>query len=142
MRTRVKLRPGKVETICLEPGKNKNHVGKEATVAGWGALKYDYHKSAVLREVDVRVWNNTECGISYGSKAPGGIVHTMMCASKPEEGKDSCLVSHPLCALNHSKLVIFSTPSRVIVEVRCSTSTTKAATAARSASCPGECSAA
>ena len=103
MRTRVKLRPGKVETICLEPGKNKNHVGKEATVAGWGALKYDYHKSAVLREVDVRVWNNTECGISYGSKAPGGIVNTMMCASKPEEGKDSCLVSHQLCALNYSK---------------------------------------
>ena len=93
MRTRVKLRPNKVETICLEPGKNKNHVGKEATVAGWGALKYDYHKSAVLREVDVRVWNNTECGRSYGSKAPGGIVDTMMCASKPEEGKDSCHVS-------------------------------------------------
>lgn len=91
MRSRVKLKRGKIETICLEQAENKNHVGNEATVAGWGALKYDNHKSAVLREVDVRVWNNTECGDSYGSKAPGGIVHTMLCASKPEEGKDSCL---------------------------------------------------
>ena len=103
MRTRVKLRPNKVETICLEPAENKNHVGREATVAGWGALKYDYHKSAVLREVDVRVWNNTECDNSYGSKAPGGIVDTMMCASKPEEDKDSCLVCMQLLECFTSK---------------------------------------
>ena len=116
MRSRVKLKRGKIETICLEQAENKNHVGNEATVAGWGALKYDNHKSAVLREVDVRVWNNTECGDSYGSKAPGGIVHTMLCASKPEEGKDSCLVSKyssSLANCKHSCVKPFSWAFRV-----------------------------
>ena len=139
MKSRVRLRRNRVETICLEPAAEKSHVGRDATVAGWGAVKYGRLRSNVLREVDVRVWNNTECGQSYGSKAPGGIVDAMMCASKPEEGKDSCLVIifQPLPIQLFERHYV--NVSRATAEVPCSTATGKAttATAARSGSCRG-----
>ena len=44
-----------------------------------------------LREVGLRVWDNTECRNTYGRAAPGGIVQSHLCAG--ELGKDSCSVS-------------------------------------------------
>ncbi len=39
------------------------------------------------------MWTNTKCKSSYGSSAPGGIQEHMLCASLPEQKKDSCSVS-------------------------------------------------
>ena len=47
-------------------------------------------QQGILREVGLRVWDNTECRNTYGRAAPGGIVQSHLCAG--ELGKDSCSV--------------------------------------------------
>lgn len=47
--------------------------------------------SSVLQQVQVRIDDNSNCNQIYGSKAPGGIINSMVCAGYP--GRDSCQVS-------------------------------------------------
>lgn len=46
---------------------------------------------AVLQEVSIPIWSNTECRSKYGLAAPGGIVDHMICAG--QASRDSCSVS-------------------------------------------------
>jgi len=43
---------------------------------------------AVLQEVTIPVWSNTECRLKYGAAAPGGIVESFLCAG--QASRDSC----------------------------------------------------
>ncbi|CAL4060273.1 unnamed protein product [Meganyctiphanes norvegica] len=79
----VSFRTG-VWPVCLPP-KVPTYANKVATATGWGTTSSGGSSSDVLREVDVRVWSNTECRrTQYGSS----IEDTMMCAG--QTGKDSC----------------------------------------------------
>jgi secreted trypsin-like serine protease len=80
-----------IQPICLEVS-NFDYTDRSVYVAGWGTKKDGGSTSPKLRKVDVRVWKNGECSKSYGSRAPGGIIDSMICASKPEQKKDSCSV--------------------------------------------------
>jgi len=45
---------------------------------------------AILQEVSIPVWSNSECKQKYGAAAPGGIVDSFLCAGRA--AKDSCSV--------------------------------------------------
>jgi hypothetical protein len=45
---------------------------------------------AILQEVSIPVWSNSECKLKYGAAAPGGIVDSFLCAGRA--AKDSCSV--------------------------------------------------
>ena len=81
------------QPICIEKHRDRTYKGDDAMVAGWGTLRDGGATSNSLRFVDVRVWGNPACKLSYGLRAPGGIIATMLCANKPEQNKDSCSVS-------------------------------------------------
>jgi secreted trypsin-like serine protease len=84
-----------IQPICLATNNGNSYVNEILDVAGWGTTKAGGGSSSnVLRKVGVRVWRNSECKSSYGSSAPGGIQDHMMCASLPEQKKDSCSVSN------------------------------------------------
>jgi V8-like Glu-specific endopeptidase len=78
-----------IQPVCLEISAF-DYTASTVSVAGWGTTKDGGQTSSTLRKVDVRVWTNKECASSYGNKAPGGIIDTMICASTPELRKDSC----------------------------------------------------
>lgn len=46
---------------------------------------------AVLQEVNIPIWSNSDCRQKYGHAAPGGIVEHMLCAG--QANRDSCSVS-------------------------------------------------
>lgn len=102
-----------VRPICLPSSSSKHYSGNSATVIGWGSLReselslvfkvhllYEYFsikkidgpQPAILQEVSIPIWTNTECRRKYGAAAPGGIVESMLCAGQP--AKDSCSVSN------------------------------------------------
>ncbi|XP_063220612.1 proclotting enzyme-like [Bacillus rossius redtenbacheri] len=76
-----------VHPICLPRG-NSLYAGKTATVIGWGSLRESGPQPAVLQEVNIPVWTNSECKAKYGNAAPGGIVEHFLCAG--QAGRDSC----------------------------------------------------
>ena len=81
------------QPICIEKHRDRTYKGEDAIVAGWGTLRDGGTQSSQLRFTDVRVWGNPACKLSYGLRAPGGILPCMLCANKPEQNKDSCSVS-------------------------------------------------
>ncbi|XP_037092372.1 transmembrane protease serine 9-like isoform X4 [Pollicipes pollicipes] len=76
-----------IRPVCMAEGSN-NYTGNLVTVAGWGTLSEAGRQPDKLQKVDLKVWKNAECAASYGSSAPGGIISSMLCASR--DGKDSC----------------------------------------------------
>ncbi|KYN21550.1 Serine proteinase stubble, partial [Trachymyrmex cornetzi] len=76
-----------IRPICLPSG-SQLYSGKTATVIGWGSLRESGPQPAILQEVSVPVWPNSECKLKYGSAAPGGIVDSFLCAGRAT--KDSC----------------------------------------------------
>ncbi|XP_066590810.1 proclotting enzyme-like [Prorops nasuta] len=76
-----------IRPICLPSG-SQLYSGKTATVIGWGSLRESGPQPAVLQEVSIPVWSNSECKIKYGAAAPGGIVDSFLCAGRA--AKDSC----------------------------------------------------
>ena len=79
-----------IKTVCL-PSVDYNYVNKQVTVAGWGALSEGGQQPSALREVEVKVWSNSDCGAKYNNRIPGRIMESMICAANPN--KDSCSVS-------------------------------------------------
>nr|CAD7434798.1 unnamed protein product [Timema monikensis] len=79
-----------IHPICLPSGKAL-YNGQTATVIGWGSLRESGPQPAVLQEVSIPVWTNSECKAKYGNAAPGGIVEHFLCAG--QAGRDSCSVS-------------------------------------------------
>lgn len=80
-----------VRPICLPSSSSKLYSGNTATVIGWGSLRENGPQPAILQEVSIPIWTNTECRRKYGAAAPGGIVESMLCAG--QAAKDSCSVS-------------------------------------------------
>nr|CAD7578143.1 unnamed protein product [Timema californicum] len=78
-----------IHPICLPSGKAL-YNGQTATVIGWGSLRESGPQPAVLQEVSIPVWTNSECKAKYGNAAPGGIVEHFLCAG--QAGRDSCSV--------------------------------------------------
>ncbi|KYM97521.1 PREDICTED: proclotting enzyme-like [Cyphomyrmex costatus] len=76
-----------IRPICLPSG-SQLYSGKTATVIGWGSLRESGPQPAVLQEVSIPVWSNSECKLKYGAAAPGGIVDSFLCAGRA--AKDSC----------------------------------------------------
>ncbi|XP_054010459.1 proclotting enzyme-like isoform X2 [Hylaeus anthracinus] len=76
-----------IRPICLPSG-SQLYSGKTATVIGWGSLRESGPQPAILQEVSVPVWTNSECKQKYGAAAPGGIVDSFLCAGRV--AKDSC----------------------------------------------------
>ena len=79
-----------VRAVCLDSGSDR-HAGQTGTVVGWGSIKEAGPQPDILREVTVKIWENSECKDTYGNAAPGGIMDHMLCAG--QKGKDSCSVS-------------------------------------------------
>lgn len=80
----------KISPICL-PTFDDDFTGQTVTVAGWGALQEGGSQPAKLREVDVKVMTNYECGRLYDHRISGKIENNMLCAKG--DNKDSCSVS-------------------------------------------------
>ncbi|XP_017879850.1 proclotting enzyme-like [Ceratina calcarata] len=76
-----------IRPICLPSG-SLLYPGKIATVIGWGSLRESGPQPAILQEVSIPIWTNSECKLKYGAAAPGGIVDSFLCAG--QAAKDSC----------------------------------------------------
>jgi len=77
----------KISPICL-PTVDYDYLAQTVTVAGWGALSEGGSQPHKLREVDVKVLSNSECGSDYNHRIPGQIVSSMICAA--DTNRDSC----------------------------------------------------
>ncbi|XP_053673750.1 proclotting enzyme [Anopheles nili] len=78
-----------VRPICLPAADStRAYNGLTATVVGWGSLRENGPQPAILQEVNLPIWTNSECRVKYGPAAPGGIIDTMLCAG--QAAKDSC----------------------------------------------------
>ncbi|XP_037092371.1 serine proteinase stubble-like isoform X3 [Pollicipes pollicipes] len=76
-----------IRPVCLPEG-DDNYTSEAVTVAGWGTLADGAPQPDKLQKVRLKVWKNADCDSSYGTLAPGGIIRSMLCASR--DGKDAC----------------------------------------------------
>ncbi|CAH0561955.1 unnamed protein product [Brassicogethes aeneus] len=76
-----------IRPVCL-PGAGRDFAGQTGTVIGWGSLRESGPQPAVLQEVSIPIWSNSDCRQKYGHAAPGGIVEHMLCAG--QASRDSC----------------------------------------------------
>ncbi|KAK3569098.1 hypothetical protein QTP86_022125 [Hemibagrus guttatus] len=85
LKSKVKLK-NKVNTIDL-PKKNKIlPTNLECSIAGWGRTSQDSTASSVLREVTLKVQDNSECKISWGQNFD---TDSMICTA-PDRRKAFC----------------------------------------------------
>ena len=69
--------------MCLPDDSRQDYEGRAGLVTGWGVTEEGgAHLAAALREVNVTILANTECGQA--------VSESMMCAGQPEGGRDSC----------------------------------------------------
>ena len=79
-----------IKAACL-PFADVDYVDKKATVAGWGTIYFGGPTSQQLLEVDVGIWNNTDCANNY-RRLNRNVLDTMMCAGDATGGGDACQV--------------------------------------------------
>uniref|UniRef100_A0A8D8M0Q2 Proclotting enzyme n=1 Tax=Cacopsylla melanoneura TaxID=428564 RepID=A0A8D8M0Q2_9HEMI len=74
--------------LCLPPliMRNDDFLGKTTTVVGWGTTYYGGKESTVQRQVDLPIWDNSECDKTYFQP----ITENFICAGLKEGGKDAC----------------------------------------------------
>ena len=83
----------KIKAITLASFDDNYRIGSYATVTGWGLLRMKGTIADQLREVDVPVVSNSECGDLYTQRK---VTDRMLCAGYVGEGgKDACYVSKP-----------------------------------------------
>lgn len=70
---------------------------------------------AVLQEVNIPIWSNTDCRLKYGPAAPGGIVEHMLCAG--QASRDSCSVSNFLQLIQQHQTLSL-TPTKTSFQTR------------------------
>ncbi|XP_064471734.1 uncharacterized protein LOC135385992 [Ornithodoros turicata] len=75
-----------IRPICLPKSPDETFFGKSGTVVGWGTLSFGGPSSAILREVSLPIWNNTECK----SKFTQSITEVFLCAGTRDGGQDAC----------------------------------------------------
>ena len=69
--------------MCLPDDSRQDYVSRAGLVTGWGVTEEGGAQlAAALREVNVTILANTECGQA--------VSESMMCAGQPEGGRDSC----------------------------------------------------
>jgi hypothetical protein len=74
--------------LLARPGDEAQYApGTPATVAGWGATRYQGSISYTLQEVDVPIVSDQQCSIVYGGDFDAD---SMVCAGYDIGGKDSC----------------------------------------------------
>ncbi|XP_065166497.1 proclotting enzyme-like [Atheta coriaria] len=76
-----------IRPVCL-PAPGSSYESQTATVIGWGSLREMGPQPAILQEVNIPIWRNSDCRVKYGGAAPGGIVDHMLCAG--QDSRDSC----------------------------------------------------
>jgi len=80
--------------VCI-PENDKDLVGKEAWVTGWGRLYEDGPLPSKMQKVTLPIINNTECERMYETAGfREHIPHIFICAGYREGGKDSCEVTN------------------------------------------------
>lgn len=72
--------------ICLPPPTEK-FTNRRAFVIGWGTIYFGGPVSSTLQEVNVRVWENSQCAANY-AQLDRRVLGTMLCAG--ETNRDSC----------------------------------------------------
>ncbi|KAL1492965.1 hypothetical protein ABEB36_011121 [Hypothenemus hampei] len=77
-----------IRPVCLPSPGGRDWAGSTGTVIGWGSIRESGPQPAVLQEVNIPIWSNTDCRQKYGHAAPGGIVDHMLCAG--QANRDSC----------------------------------------------------
>merc|ERR1712212_981399 len=82
-----------IRPICLPVDATNDYHEFVATVTGWGKLaSNETSGSNELREVDVKVWKNSDCKNRFPNFPGVGNVITdqMLCANVEGGGKDAC----------------------------------------------------
>merc|ERR1712106_41366 len=80
-----------IRPICLPENDDKTYKEYLATVIGWGRVTYGGATANALREVDVNVLSNDDCGTNSNYVyAPEEITDRMLCANVEGGGKDAC----------------------------------------------------
>ncbi|XP_050710775.1 clotting factor G beta subunit-like [Eriocheir sinensis] len=95
--TRVPLKEY-ISPVCLPWGResDKDITGQLATLTGWGDTQFRGFPSAILQEVNVTVFQSSQCNSSYSnlphytSSWPRGIGEDILCAGDPAGGRDAC----------------------------------------------------
>jgi len=72
--------------ICLPPP-TEQFTNRRAFVIGWGTIYFGGPVSSTLQEVNVRVWENSQCAKNYAT-LDRKVLGTMLCAG--ETNRDSC----------------------------------------------------
>jgi len=72
--------------ICL-PDASQEFTNTRAFVIGWGTIYFGGPVSNTLQEVNVRVWDNSQCANNYAT-LDRQVTDTMLCAG--ETNRDSC----------------------------------------------------
>jgi len=80
----------RIRPVCIptEPS-GVDFAGATATVTGWGTTSSGGSQPNTLKEVDVGVISNFQCGNDYGYSSDR-ITDSMLCAVVPGGGKDAC----------------------------------------------------
>ena len=78
-----------IRPVCLPSDTSLNYAMETATTTGWGTTSSGGSLSSKLREVDVKVLTNTQCGENY-SYPSSWITARMVCANVAGGGKDAC----------------------------------------------------
>ncbi|XP_069195458.1 venom protease-like isoform X2 [Procambarus clarkii] len=87
-----------INPVCLAWGGQSSHslVGQNVTLAGWGNTEFAGFPSSVLQEVNVTVFQSSECDQSYSTLLeypttwPQGIGQETVCAGDRNGGRDAC----------------------------------------------------
>jgi len=82
----VATRSESVWPICLPPP-DEQFTNRRAFVIGWGTIYFGGPVSNTLQEVNVRVWENSQCAANY-AQLDRNVIDTMLCAG--ETNRDSC----------------------------------------------------
>ncbi|GFS40422.1 proclotting enzyme [Nephila pilipes] len=77
-----------IAPICLpfDVFKGENLTNKNAFTAGWGTLSYGGAASTKLREIQIRIWENSQCKAVFRREVP--ITAANICAGDGD--KDAC----------------------------------------------------
>jgi len=76
-----------VQPACLAPP-GQDFANRQAYVIGWGTTSFGGSSSRVLREVQIPVWEQSDCITAYKDKVEP--FPKMMCAGIRTGGRDSC----------------------------------------------------
>lgn len=75
-----------IRPICLPVRPGDTFFGKKATVIGWGTRAFGGPYSDILQQVNLTVWNNTQCKEKFVQH----ITDVFLCAGPRRERGDAC----------------------------------------------------